>query len=165
MSWQYRIPQQAGSPWAANESNMRPPEFTEWPLIGIYCAHESPHDWLLGSFEASLDVFTETGELFWGWHREYLTGAGELIRLTSPRRRDPAHQLIVDDAPATEGTRAAAAESAGHDVRTRIKMRCGTCRLSRVVRSDTVQPFLTALWRLDTREIDLETFGRGVDRA
>lgn len=163
MSWAYRVPALAGSPWERHQSSRRPADFSEWPTIGLYCPHDTPHDWLLGMFDASQDVAIQSGEIFWGWWREYLTGAGEIIHLTEGHRR--ATQLLVDDAPAGEKVNALAAESEGHEVRQRIRVRCEVCKLSRVFRSDTLQPILTTLWKFGIREVSLDALARRVDNA
>lgn len=168
MSWNYRVPKFAGSPWEQQGAELggSMPKDMDVPTIGVYCPHETPHDWLLGSFSISPTVAEQRGEMLWGWHREYLTGAGEFIRLSRQRQDSSGTQLIVDDAPANrKEVNAEVAEAQGHIVRQRIPMRCGVCGLARVLRSDRVQEILTTLWKFGIREISLDALGKRVDHA
>lgn len=180
-TWNFLIPRLAGSPW--DKPGALYSTDLGWPTVGIYCPHD-PAPWLLGSFAVSPEVLEQRQEVYWGWRRDFVTGDGHLIRLGRNSTRGATQSLVGNDLHDAEAlqrafTRAleehgplapettevmAKLEASDRDLRQRIPLECGTCRLSRVFRSDTIQKVLTTFWQAGIREVPLATFATRIDR-
>lgn len=176
------VPKLPGSRWDTRQSRTRVD--ADWPRLGIYCRRR--HDLhLIGSFELSADVLEQREERYWGWTTNYLTGDSYLISLnrTSGSGRP---QQIINDAPRdfeAESTRRASAieavsrgdfdtaseisdqlDLAASELRLRIPLVCPPCGLSRIFRSDTLQPVIEKFAQLGIPEIGVHEFVARVDR-
>lgn len=177
--WKYLVPRYVGSAWAQPHELSTTSVDLDWPRVGIYCPHE-PVPWLLGSFSVSAALHEWGGAQRWTWARDFVTGSGHVIRLGRKSDAEP-FQSIVDDAPhdpealyerltqldpmsEDAADILAGIERADASMRSRVAMKCGTCRLSRTFRMERVEPLLSTFWHAGIREIDLESFARRVDR-
>lgn len=160
-TWNYRVPQFAGSRWEAEGFEVQRDYSPPGPTVGLYCAKQGHPDFLIGMFsymgEADL-----TEEKAWEFVNLYPTGAGELILLRGLGAEES--KWILNDEPMPDML-PSDTDTSSQRVRHKFKCKTKTCRYRRNFTFESTQEPLTRLWEGGAREVSLAGLARCVELA
>lgn len=158
MTWNYKVPQFAGSRWEAmgyeSFTDAKPDE----PTVGVYCDRDGHETFLIGMYLFTADAIPSQR---WRFNGAYPTGAKEIIVLPGAYENN---SFILNDKP-LNGPVPGHVDTSAPAGRIRNKLKCRTCRYRQAFLRQNMQSPLNRLWDNGVKEISIVGLARSVGQT